>query len=69
MIPFCLPQATAHLAEIDRRLAPARLGVYALLPNGQTLNWQGDRRFVPASALKLITTAAASTVWGVTPGL
>ncbi|MFQ3680573.1 MAG: D-alanyl-D-alanine carboxypeptidase/D-alanyl-D-alanine-endopeptidase [Pseudanabaenaceae cyanobacterium] len=59
MTPLCGPQATAQLAALAQRVAPARLGVYALLPNGQALNWQGDRPFIPASTWKLVTTAAA----------
>ncbi|MGQ9866687.1 MAG: D-alanyl-D-alanine carboxypeptidase/D-alanyl-D-alanine endopeptidase [Pseudanabaenaceae cyanobacterium] len=59
MIPFCVSQATAELAALTQRVAPAQVGVYALLPDGQTLNWQGDRPLIPASAWKLVTTAAA----------
>ncbi|MGF1521128.1 MAG: D-alanyl-D-alanine carboxypeptidase/D-alanyl-D-alanine-endopeptidase [Leptolyngbyaceae cyanobacterium] len=62
--PADLPAAIAAIANRPE-LVPARLGIQVETLAGETVyGWEGDRFFVPASSLKLVTTAAALTQLG-----
>lgn len=66
-LALCPAELPTTLEAIATRpeLAGARLGVQAATLSGTTLvSWEGDRFFVPASTLKLLTTAAVLTALG-----
>lgn len=59
LCPAALPEAMAAIAS-QPQLARARLGIQVETLTGEVvLSQEGDRFFVPASTLKLLTTAAA----------